>query len=183
MSDESTGALVSWHCNSSVSAMACPAVVMCAPACPAHRPTSAAAGPIHLPQNQCLANLTWMRSTGTPCREGKGGGEVQPIVCSHAPVFLMLAPADAQLQCRRGALPLLGGSLQRAARMRQEQSGHTTCLGFGQEEDDEEGHQHHPARKAAFAEKGTGSSVMQRQQLFREAKHLHPFIPPCTHAS
>ena len=41
---------------------------------PAHRPTSAAAGPIHLLQNQCLANLTWMRSTGTPWGGGGGNG-------------------------------------------------------------------------------------------------------------
>ena len=35
------------------------------------RLTSCAAGPIHLDQNQCLANLTWMRSTGTPLVSGR----------------------------------------------------------------------------------------------------------------
>ena len=54
--------------------------------------TSAAAGPIHLPQNQCLANLTWMRSTGTPCKENADAW--------HGMDFHLHVPCHGRRACR-----------------------------------------------------------------------------------
>jgi hypothetical protein len=50
--------------------------------------TSCAAGPIHLRQNQCLANLTWIRSTGTFLVSGRlqakqGVGSGYAVRCFH----------------------------------------------------------------------------------------------------
>lgn len=128
--------------------------------------TCAAAGPIHLPQNQCLANFTWMRSTGTPCKEnadawhGLEGAHLQAPRrgrrVSGAPQRGQRMWTSVRERHRRHQPQGSGRARERPALSMHSSTQHAqqhaacrmphaacrmpdgTCLGFRQEEDDED---------------------------------------------